>query len=238
MVTSLFSTIFPSKPLFHLDPKIFGCVCFVRDVRPTISKLDPKALKCIFLGYSRVQKGYTCFSPTLNRYLVSSDVTFHETTSFFPMAPSSSPPDEDDHLLVYQVVHTPLPVQVPERPPIHYVYQRRTGESNVAIPDCDPLISASSSDPEPPDEEKSVLPIESEHDISPAPSDELPIALRKGKRSCTYPISSYVSYNHLSHASKSFIASLDSITIPTTLHEALSHSCWRAAMEGAMMALE
>ena len=154
------------------------------------------------------------------------------------MASSSSPPDEDDHLLVYQVVRTPLPVQVPERPPIHYVYQRRTGESNVAIPDGDPPISASSSDLEPHDEEDSVPPIEPEHDISPASSDDLPIALRKGKRSCTYPISSYVSYNHLSPTSKSFIASLDSITIPTTLHQALSHSGWRAAMEEEMMALE
>ena len=74
--------------------------------------------------------------------------------------------------------------------------------------------------------------------ISSTSPDDLPIALRKGKRSCTYPISSYVSYNQLSPASRSFIASLDSITIPTTLHQALSHSGWRAAMEEEMMALE
>ena len=56
-----FSTIFPSKPLFHLDPKIFGCVCFVRDVRPTISKLDPKALKCIFFWVHEGSKGIYLF---------------------------------------------------------------------------------------------------------------------------------------------------------------------------------
>ena len=153
------------------------------------------------------------------------------------MASSPSSPNEDHDLLVYQVVSTPLPVQVPERPPIHYVYQKRKKESNVAVPDGDPPISASSSDLEPHDEENFVPPIEPEHDISPT-SDDLPIALRKGKRSCTYPISSYVSYNQLSPASRSFIASLDSITIPTTLHQALSHSGWRAAMEEEMMALE
>ena len=31
-----------------------------------------------------MQKGYRCFSPDLKRYLVSPDVTFFETTSFFP----------------------------------------------------------------------------------------------------------------------------------------------------------
>lgn len=47
----------------------------------------------------------------------------------------------------------------------------------------------------------------------PPPSDDLVIALRKGKRTFTYPISSYVSYSHLS-SSSSHIASLDSVSIP------------------------
>ena len=64
-------------------------VCFVRDVRPHHTKLDPKSLKWIFLGYSRVQKGYRCYCPTLKRYLVSSDVTFFEDTPFIS-SPSSS----------------------------------------------------------------------------------------------------------------------------------------------------
>ena len=50
--------LFPNKPLFPIEPQIVGYTCFVRDVRPRVSKLDHKYLKCIFLGYSRVQKGY------------------------------------------------------------------------------------------------------------------------------------------------------------------------------------
>ena len=46
--------LFPNKHLFPIEPQIFGCTCFVRDVRPQVSKLDHKSLKCIFLGYSRV----------------------------------------------------------------------------------------------------------------------------------------------------------------------------------------
>ena len=55
---------------------------FIRDVCPQVSKLDPKSLKCIFVGYSRVQKGYKCYCLTLRRYFVSTDVAFFETTSF------------------------------------------------------------------------------------------------------------------------------------------------------------
>ena len=57
--------LFPNNLLFPIDPKVFGCTCFVRDVCPQVSKLDPKSLKCIFVGYSRVKKGYRCYCPTL-----------------------------------------------------------------------------------------------------------------------------------------------------------------------------
>ena len=59
--------LFPNKPLFPIDPKVFGCTCFVWDVLPQVSKLDLKSLKCIFVGYSRVQKGCRCYCPTLRR---------------------------------------------------------------------------------------------------------------------------------------------------------------------------
>ena len=42
--------LFPNKPLFPIEPRIFG-----KDGRPQVSKLDHKSLKCIFLGYSRVK---------------------------------------------------------------------------------------------------------------------------------------------------------------------------------------
>jgi transposase InsO family protein len=44
---------------FIVPPKVFGCTCFVHDYRNSVGKLDPRAVKCIFLGYSPTQKGYT-----------------------------------------------------------------------------------------------------------------------------------------------------------------------------------
>ena len=43
--------LFPNNMLFPIDFKVFGCIFFVRDVRPQVSKLNPKFLKCIFVGY-------------------------------------------------------------------------------------------------------------------------------------------------------------------------------------------
>ena len=65
-----------------------------------MSKLDPKSLKWIFLGYSRVQKRYMCYCPSLHRYLVSADVTFLENTHFSP-DPIHTSQEDDDDLLVY-----------------------------------------------------------------------------------------------------------------------------------------
>ncbi|KAJ9553858.1 hypothetical protein OSB04_017903 [Centaurea solstitialis] len=216
---SPFSVLFPTKSLFPIDPKIFGSTCFVRDTRPNITKLDPKSLKCVFLGYSRLQKGYRCFSPTLNRYIVSQDVTFHENVPFFPMSTSCSLGDSDD-LLIYV---TPLPEspspsdstpsQEPPKPPIVHVYNR----SAIG----DPLASNS---PPPSDT----------HD----PDLDVPIALRNCKRSCTYPISSVVSYDKLSSCSCSLISTLDSISIPKMVGEALAHSGWRDVMLDEINALD
>ncbi|XP_075076631.1 uncharacterized protein LOC107793242 [Nicotiana tabacum] len=171
-----------------------------------VTKLDPKALKCVFLGYSRLQKGYRCYSPDLKS------------------------PEEEDDTLVYTVTHpvsspTPLP-QLPvsldrpsEQPPVLRMYTRRQQTSEP-----DPLpTSASSVDPT---------------SCVSDPSLDLPIAIHKGTRQCTYPISSFVSYDHLSTSSSSFIASLDSARIPKTVREALSHPGWNDAMIEEMMALD
>jgi hypothetical protein len=42
---------------FKIPPRVFGCVFFVRDHRPSVGKLDSQAVKFIFVGYSSTQKG-------------------------------------------------------------------------------------------------------------------------------------------------------------------------------------
>ncbi|XP_073105203.1 uncharacterized protein [Elaeis guineensis] len=77
-----------SKVMFE----VFGCVCFVRDHRPSVGKLDARALKCIFVDYSSTQKGYKCWCPTERKLFISMNVTFRESELFYISSVSSSSP--------------------------------------------------------------------------------------------------------------------------------------------------
>ena len=72
-----------------LPLKVFGCVCFVKDSRPSVGKLDPKAVKCVFVGYSATQKGYVCWSPVEKRLFVSMDVHFRESEPYYKQGVTS-----------------------------------------------------------------------------------------------------------------------------------------------------
>ena len=73
-----------TKIISSLDPKIFECSVFVHIHQQHCSKLDPKSIKCIFLGYSPNQKGYRCYSPITKKIYTSMDVTFFEHESYYP----------------------------------------------------------------------------------------------------------------------------------------------------------
>ena len=76
---------FPStRVLTTLPLKVFGCSVFVHIHAQHCSKLDPNALKCIFVGYSPNQKGYKCYSPVTQRFYTSMDVSFFEHQPFYP----------------------------------------------------------------------------------------------------------------------------------------------------------
>ncbi|RVW54229.1 Retrovirus-related Pol polyprotein from transposon TNT 1-94 [Vitis vinifera] len=90
------SLLFPDQPLYFLPPRVFCCTCFVHILTPGQDKLSARTTKCIFLVYSRLQKGYRCYSFETHRYFLSSDVTFFEDSPFFSTSeslpiPSTSP---------------------------------------------------------------------------------------------------------------------------------------------------
>ncbi|RVW81643.1 Retrovirus-related Pol polyprotein from transposon RE2 [Vitis vinifera] len=171
-----------SQGLYHLTSDSSPAVCISTDIsllihshlgHPSLSKfqkmdkLSAKAMKCLFLGYSRLQKGYRCYSLETHRYFISADVTFFEDSPFFSTTFES--------LSVSEVL--PLPIVspsdvVPPRP--LQVYHRR------------PLVVAPFLFAEAPADS---LPIPS---TSPAPTlpspDGLPIAIRKafGKSTVGY----------------------------------------------------
>ncbi|RVW16754.1 Retrovirus-related Pol polyprotein from transposon TNT 1-94 [Vitis vinifera] len=212
------SLLFPDQPLYFLPPRVFGCTCFVHILTPGQDKLSAKAMKCLFLGYSRLQKGYRCYSLETHRYFISADVTFFEDSPFFSPTSESLP--------VSEVLPIPIvspPDAMPPRP--LQVYHRR------------PRVVAPLPFPEAPADS---LPIPS---ASPAPAlpspNDLPIAVRKGTRSTRnpHPIYNFLSYHRLSSPYSAFVSAISSVSLPKSTHEALSHPGWRQAMVDEIAAL-
>ncbi|MCO5549929.1 hypothetical protein L7F22_003406 [Adiantum nelumboides] len=61
--------------------RVFGCLAYAHIPQQLRGKLDDKAVKCIFVGYSSGSKGYKLYHPATNKIFESRDVIFAETTA-------------------------------------------------------------------------------------------------------------------------------------------------------------
>ena len=202
----LHSVLLPNQPLFCLPPHVFGCVCFVHILTPGQDKLFAKATKCVFLGYSRLQRGYRCYSPDPNRHFISTDVTFFEDSSFFSFAAHPSVPNVlSIPPLVLPSPDFPSPPTDVMTRPLH-VYTRRPR------PFTGPRVDSS------------LMPQSSLALVSQL-FDDLPIAIRKGSRSTSnpHPVYNFISFHRLSLPYFAFVSTLSFVSTPKSTTEALSH---------------
>ena len=226
------SLLFPKDPLYYVPLRVFGSTCFVHDLSPGRDKLPPRAVKCVFLGYSKVQKGYRCYCPSTHRFYVSANVTFFATPTttdsasqvlpillFEPIVPTQRPPQSQSRpkFRRYGATYERRHVTVPESASIDFdnIVQETTP---TIVQETTPTIS----------DDSGSIPILSPIVDPPDPFD-LPIALRKGNRSTSnpHPIYNFLSYHRLSPLHHAFVSAVSTISIPKTVKEALSHPGWR-----------
>ena len=201
----LHSILFPNQPLFCLPPRVFSYVYFVHILTPRQDKLSAKATKCVFLGYSRLQRGYRCYSIYTNWYIISVDVTFFEGSSFF---------SSEEHPHVSDILHVPLVLPLPNfpSPPTDAVIRPLQIYTRPHHLPTRPLADSSSMPPSSP------APV-------PQPPDDLPIAIWKGTLSTCNPhhVYNFLSYHRLSLPYFAFVSTSSSVSIPISTSEALSH---------------
>lgn len=257
--------MFPENRSFtDLTPKIFGCIAFVHIHSHNRGKLDPRAHKCIFLGFSPTQKGYKCFDPKSGKYYVSMDVTFFEKQPFFEK--NSIPGENDSEISFWEQISLPKSVENSSVEPIISVTNPRISqpinsqpretqvENNLEPPTELRVYSRRRTQPSniPPAPEvgqsSDSTEVQGTTSLSPTslpnlePSIEFfePIAIRKGVRSCTtkHPISNFVSYHKLSPDFKAFSTRIMDDELPKSIHEALEVPRWREAVFEELKALK
>ena len=94
--TSSFKGVTPYERFFCVKPdvghlRVFGCTAFVHVPDTKRKKLDPKAIKGIFVGYPTGSKGYKIYLPDSRKMIRSRDVKFLENS--FPGS-NECKPDE------------------------------------------------------------------------------------------------------------------------------------------------
>ncbi|RVW82418.1 Retrovirus-related Pol polyprotein from transposon TNT 1-94 [Vitis vinifera] len=240
---------FPTTRLISTVPlKIFGCSVFVHINQQHRSKLDPRSLKCIFLGYSSNQKGYKCYSPVTRKFHNSMDVTFFETQPYYPKnniqgenstqeyqfwdleSFSESPITTENHIppesfnqpesIVDLWDKEHIQEETKEEALSQQTHEAESGPNPSKLP-CNNALDGT-------------VDSELENDIL-----NMPIAWRKGVRSCTqHPIGNFISYDKLSPTFRAFTSSITEIQVPRNIQEAFKYPKWKAAIDEEVRALE
>ncbi|KAL5563802.1 hypothetical protein UlMin_033549 [Ulmus minor] len=221
MPTKVLDFASPYSVLLHKNPdytllKIFGCLCFPF-IRPfNKHKLQFRSIECVFLGYSTVHKGYLCLDYQSGRVYITRHIVFDE--SKFPLASHSSSvaPATSPTVPTPALVTLPLrrPISISQSAPVltdsHDHSPATTSEH--AIP-SDPSTSHSSSPAIP----QLVQPV-------------LPSSVAATRKMVTR------SQNGIVKKKQLFLATRQQE--PTTVKQAMKDSCWVAAMQKEIEALQ
>ncbi|KAE8672369.1 hypothetical protein F3Y22_tig00111843pilonHSYRG00119 [Hibiscus syriacus] len=218
----------PYELLYHKAPdmnilKVFGCLCYATDPKPT-DKFSPRALPSVFMGYSSTKKGYLLFDLTSKKFLVNRDVIFHEqvfpfhfpvqTDSFFPSTPSV--PDSDFLNLSFgQQSISAIPIISPSSVELGQSSQQL---ETPMVPVAPVLVRKSTRVPKQP--------------------QWLNDFICNSVSTSNYPISDFISYNHLPCRTQSFVSFISNSVEPKSYHEAIQHPEWVQAMKDEILALE
>jgi hypothetical protein len=117
-----------------LPARVFGCVVFVHLPKNQRSKLDARALRCVFVGYGTHQKGYKCYHPPTQKFFVTMDVSFFEDACYFS---STEAPLQGEKYTYFEekssehtvsIVPSETAKDVPDVPGVRTDVQRPDGE--------------------------------------------------------------------------------------------------------------
>ncbi|KAA0040884.1 Beta-galactosidase [Cucumis melo var. makuwa] len=243
---------------FEVPLRVFGCTTYVHSFGPNQTKFTPRAQACVFVGYLPHQRGESVSEESNSTFEFIEPIpsTVFDIDPHPIILPTNQVPWKTYYRRNFRK-EVGSPTSQPSAPVQDFEPPRDQGMENPTEPCTNNTMSENDrSDAAVLEnmEEKNFgdeidVRIETSNDEAKQghtrkhdeydPSLDLPIALRKGTRSCTkHPISNYVSYENLSPQFRAFTASLDSTTIPKNIYIALECPEWKNVLMEEMKALE
>nr|ABA96191.1 retrotransposon protein, putative, Ty1-copia subclass [Oryza sativa Japonica Group] len=97
--------VWSGMPADYSQLRVFGCTAYAHVDN---GKLEPRAIKCLFLGYGSGVKGYKLWNPKTNKTFMSRSVVFNESVMFNDSLPTDvilGGSDEEQQYVSVQVEH-------------------------------------------------------------------------------------------------------------------------------------
>ncbi|KAL1220953.1 Retrovirus-related Pol polyprotein from transposon TNT 1-94 [Cardamine amara subsp. amara] len=230
-----------TKPsLDHL--RVFGCICYVHVPDALRNKLEPKSVKCMFIGYSTTQKGYKCYNPPTKRMYVSREVKFVEEKGYFDRRDWNN---VEDLVTPVESASTLRVILEGIAPRVDYVERVETEESDSVDSEAD-LVGNIGDEESPsvahdPDlveteaeeeskEEEVVPPLRRSTRMRFPPENWKNTRVYYNNQAVAHPIQNHCTMDQFPQEHQAFLSKIDQHKIPKSYEEACLDDVWVQAM--------